>query len=178
MYVKIESLLISAKGFPSLSTQQDIKNFTLIISEPENDLLPKTEYILELENCFHEDELVQLNRKDINQLKKLAKVLVEERAVVKRSSDMATSEKENLYTLEINLGVSMGPGLTGVSQLNIAMQSAGMGHDAQSPSEQFEEAKRMMEEMRKSNNISANGKRKMAKEINEIEEENEEEDEE
>ena len=36
----------------------------------------------------------------------------------------------------------------------------------------------MMEEMRKSNNISANGKRKMAKEINEIEEENEEEDEE
>ena len=48
-------------------------------------------------------------------------MLVEERAVVKRSSDMATSEKENLYTLEINLGVSMGPGLTGVSQLNIAM---------------------------------------------------------
>ena len=64
---------------------------------------------------------MQLNRRDINQLKKLAKVLVEERAVVKRSSDLSPSEKDNLYTLEINLGTSLGPGLTGISQLNMTM---------------------------------------------------------
>ena len=34
----------------------------------------------------------------------------------------------------------------------------------------------MMEEMRKSNNISAGGKRKITKDINEIEEENEDDD--
>ena len=56
-----------------------------MINEPETE--KKMEFVISLDQCFHEEELQRINKRDINQLKKLAKILVEERAVIKRISE-------------------------------------------------------------------------------------------
>ena len=69
------------------------------------------EFELHLEQCFHEEELASSNRREVSTLKRMAKLLVEERAVIKRITDdneVATDTPQNnsthnLYTVEINL---------------------------------------------------------------------------
>lgn len=61
----------------------EVDSFKLIINEPETKR--KMEFDLKIEHCFLEEELLGgLDLRNINHLKKMARCLVEERAIIKR----------------------------------------------------------------------------------------------
>jgi hypothetical protein len=84
---------------------QEAEMFTLNINEPETK--KKMDFYLRIDHCFLEEELRGgIDLKNLNHLKKMARVLVEERALIKRVSSSAVVDdlsSENLYTVEISL---------------------------------------------------------------------------
>ena len=82
----------------------DAEMFLLNINEPETK--KKMDFYLRIDHCFLEDEIRGgIDLKNVNHLKKMARVLIEERALIKRvsSSNEEQLSNENLYTVEINL---------------------------------------------------------------------------
>lgn len=63
------------------------------------------EFNLSVDSCFLEEELLNgIDLKNVAHLKKMARVLVEERAIIKRvSKGESGAEGENNYSVEINL---------------------------------------------------------------------------
>jgi hypothetical protein len=84
---------------------QDIGTFKLNIHEPETQR--KMDFDLKISKCFLEEEIMGgINLKNVNHLKKMAKVLVEERAIIKRVNTVNKdddNESANLYTVDINI---------------------------------------------------------------------------
>ena len=84
---------------------QDIVTFKLNIHEPETQR--KMDFDLKISKCFLEEEIMGgINLKNVNHLKKMAKVLVEERAIIKRVNTVNKdddNESANLYTVDINI---------------------------------------------------------------------------
>lgn len=84
---------------------QDINTFKLNIHEPETQR--KMDFDLKISKCFLEEEILGgINLKNVNHLKKMAKVLVEERAIIKRVNTVNKDDDNasaNLYTVEINI---------------------------------------------------------------------------
>lgn len=85
---------------------QDVNSFRLNIHEPETQR--KMDFDLKISKCFLEEEIMGgINLKNVNHLKKMAKVLVEERAIIKRvntaSKDDDNFSTANLYTVDINI---------------------------------------------------------------------------
>lgn len=69
--------------------QEEVSVFKLLISEPETQR--RMEFDLNVEHCFLEEELMGgIDLKNLNHLKKMARVLVEERAIIKRVAKDAT----------------------------------------------------------------------------------------
>jgi hypothetical protein len=83
----------------------DAEIFILNINEPETK--KKMDFYLRIDHCFLEEEIRGgIDLKNVAHLKKMARVLVEERALIKRVSSGPTTEDhsgDNLYTVEINL---------------------------------------------------------------------------
>lgn len=84
----------------------DAEMLLLNINEPETK--KKMDFYLRIDHCFLEDEIRGgLDLKNVNHLKKMARVLIEERALIKRVSSTNPAEEhlasDNLYTVEINL---------------------------------------------------------------------------
>lgn len=83
----------------------EVTHFKLLINEPESGR--KMDFTVAVESAFLEEELLNdLDLKNISHLKRMAKVLIEERAIIKRvSKDSASEEGQdgNLYTVDINL---------------------------------------------------------------------------
>eukprot|EP00347_Sterkiella_histriomuscorum_P013376 403364949 len=158
--------------------EENIESLFLKINEPETEALnnalqkdsqvnPRRVFELQFSQCFHEEELRNINFKNIEQLKKLARVIIEERAVINRVQDpinesydasvknnkniSGQSGQQNQYKIEINLG-------------NTAYTLG--GDSIKSPMndlqnfDQAQEQRRAMENFRKANNVSANGQRK------------------
>lgn len=65
------------------------------------------DFDLKISKCFLEEEIMGgINLKNVNHLKKMAKVLVEERAIIKRVNTVNKdddNESANLYTVDINI---------------------------------------------------------------------------
>jgi len=64
------------------------------------------EFDLSISHCFLEEELLNgIDLKNIGHLKKMARVLVEERAIIKRvgAKEQTGDNANNLYTVDINL---------------------------------------------------------------------------
>lgn len=65
------------------------------------------DFDLKISKCFLEEEILGgINLKNVNHLKKMAKVLVEERAIIKRVNTVNKDDDNasaNLYTVEINI---------------------------------------------------------------------------
>lgn len=84
---------------------QEAEIFTLNINEPETK--KKMDFYLRIDHCFLDEELRGgIDLKNLTHLKKMARVLVEERALIKRVSSSAVVDdiaSENLYTVEISL---------------------------------------------------------------------------
>ncbi len=105
--VSIECTLNRRKGHgPAQMSLQDVNSFRLNIHEPETQR--KMDFDLKISKCFLEEEIMGgINLKNVNHLKKMAKVLVEERAIIKRvnteSKDDDNFSTANLYTVDINI---------------------------------------------------------------------------
>ena len=84
-------------------TEADI--FILNINEPETK--KKMDFYLRIDHCFLDEEIRGgIDLKNVAHLKKMARVLVEERALIKRVSSNSPTDDlsgDNLYTVEINL---------------------------------------------------------------------------
>jgi hypothetical protein len=62
------------------------------------------EFNIAIESCFGEEELLGgIDLKNISHLKKMARILIEERAIIKRVSKEANDDPNNSYTVDINL---------------------------------------------------------------------------
>jgi hypothetical protein len=68
----------------------DAKTFIFKIIEPESNLM--TSLSVSLEEALTEKQLATLNRKDLAKLKLLAKVILEEKSVIKRREDVENIE--------------------------------------------------------------------------------------
>ena len=78
----------------------DVTLFKLHINEPETQR--KMEFDMLVEACFLEEELANgLDLRNVAHLKRMARVLVEERAVIKRVGK--GEEGGENYTVEVNL---------------------------------------------------------------------------
>ena len=91
--------------------------FKLVINEPETN--KKMDFDIPINQCFLEEELQGgVDLKNLSHLKKMAKILVEERVIIKRAAQEHESVDDgeiskdsrgknssnlNLYTVEINL---------------------------------------------------------------------------
>jgi hypothetical protein len=104
------------------------------------------DFDLLIQNCFLEEEIAGgINLKNVNHLKKMAKVLVEERAIIKRVNTLGTAGRDpadvlpkskknaiestknnnNLYTVEINLSQITSPLSLGIdSEINNNVNNA------------------------------------------------------
>lgn len=103
--VSIDCILSRKKGHGAAQLcMQEADTFTLNINEPETK--KKMNFYLRIDHCFLEDELRGgIDLRSISHLKKMARVLVEERSLIKRVSSPVTDDanQDNLYTVEINL---------------------------------------------------------------------------
>lgn len=66
------------------------------------------DFDIKISKCFLEEEIMGgINLKNVNHLKKMAKVLVEERAIIKRVNTGIRGDdkngQDNLYTVDINI---------------------------------------------------------------------------
>jgi hypothetical protein len=66
------------------------------------------DFDIKISKCFLEEEIMGgINLKNVNHLKKMAKVLVEERAIIKRVNTANRGDEnlaqDNLYTVDINI---------------------------------------------------------------------------
>lgn len=69
----------------------EVDKFKVIVHEPETDR--KMEFDLMVDQCFLEEELLGgVDLRNISHLKRMAKVLVEERAIIKRISKDSSLE--------------------------------------------------------------------------------------
>lgn len=106
--VSIECILNRKKSSVQMC-MVDADTFRLNILEPETK--NSMDFDLRIDKCFLEEEILGgVNLKNVNHLKKMARVLVEERAIIKRVNQQSVEEGDNaasaappLYTVEINL---------------------------------------------------------------------------
>ncbi|CDW76064.1 UNKNOWN [Stylonychia lemnae] len=161
--------------------QNEINHFTLLISEPEtdkkifeeDDTQQRREFKISLRQCFLDEELANLSLRNIETLKKLAKIVIEERTIINRvqngNSDDPNKDIQGQYKVEIKM----------VNPMH-SFHNDNMQDNGGNQGDLFSEAKRVMDNIRKANNISASGQRKHHdRNINEIEEvlENDDDDE-
>ena len=107
--VSIDCIINRRKGHgPAQMCLQDVETLMLNINEPETK--KKMDFYLRIDHCFLEQEINGgIDLKNIAHLKKMARVLVEERALIKRVSTQTVADElntDNLYTVEINLANS------------------------------------------------------------------------
>lgn len=62
--------------------KEDVNEFQFRILEPEQNILTLLD--VPFETCFNERQLASLNRKDMMRLKNLARIILEERAMINR----------------------------------------------------------------------------------------------
>ncbi len=105
--MSIDCILNRKKGHgPAQMCIQDVEIFKLNIHEPET--MKRMDFELRIDHCFLEEEIMGgIDLKNINHLKKMARVLVEERALIKRVRQVEPYDEAagdaNLYSVEINL---------------------------------------------------------------------------
>jgi hypothetical protein len=107
--VSIDCIINRRKGHgPAQMCLQEVETLMLNINEPETK--KKMDFYLRIDHCFLEQEINGgIDLKNIAHLKKMARVLVEERALIKRVSSQTLIDdltSDNLYTVEINLANS------------------------------------------------------------------------